>query len=514
MIDPAKAGQFPDSPKLAQIAFFAGEPANDCPSCKPGHGSRPHPNSPGYVHACFEEKWKLATWQKADPTAITWRPARCYSWRHDGPCALGKAAEDYARIKEALAKHERGAVTYGVMTLDPSAWTGAGWESWEGEGSRPRREGAVHDKNAIVAAYKALVDRWRIFAAALKRKVGKFEYVATVECHRSGWPHLNVVFVNDQLAGEVKGESTRLHNWGRKSRGREVARRVFGDMLESAGFGKIAFIECASELEANGTDRLAAYIAKLAGSAGAVWDGEARGLTAPAGDAPAGAVVHSIEGQMVGEIAKLSQAPHIAPNNFRRLRSSKGFLPPKRRDENVTGAMFDENGREMGTDPAAKLLAMAYRADTPAGYEAVGKFAGQFLDKHQKRANDDGETVKQPKSIETIREVFEILERKKSGEIVTWPERVRGPGVLIDPIAGITLNTIEDFAAAIPGMSGPGWGVARKYSIGSRVFDPAAALAPVVRKQAEIPNIYMVAERMRAFRDMEHCPDFEIFHDD
>ncbi|HSQ03454.1 MAG TPA: hypothetical protein VLN59_05435, partial [Burkholderiales bacterium] len=40
-----------------------------------------------------------------------------------------------------------------------------------------------------------------------------------------------------------------------------------------------------------------------------------------------------------GELAKITQAPLNAPERFRRLRSGKGFLPPRHSDPNVTGCL-------------------------------------------------------------------------------------------------------------------------------------------------------------------------------
>lgn len=445
-------------------------PAND--AGPPRHGAKPHATAPGYIHACHECKWKLATWQKTKPTEVTWRPARCYSWRHAGPCARAKAAEDYQRIKEALARHERQHIAYAVLTLDPSAWTGDGWEEWHGEGKRPRREGATKDANAIQAAYRALVDRWTVLSKAIRRRWDDFEYVATVECHRSGWPHLNVVFVCPSLAQEIELEARRLRLWGRKSKGREVARRVFGGMLESAGFGPIAFLEQALPLEGEDkADRLAAYIAKLAGDATGVWDGEKRGLCAPADDAPAGVVVHSIEGHTVGEISKLSQAPIIAPAHFRRLRSSKGFLPPKRRDENMTGALYDEAGRELGRDPTSRLLEAALRADTHHAIKAVRQQAAKIEDKWMiRRCNENSQGIPvepvQPKIVRNLRQVFEVLDCKERGEPVMI-DPVIPTGAILAPMEGRTMRSPDDMRRWLGDIAhGPGMAeVGRRYRL-------------------------------------------------
>lgn len=486
--------------RLAQSIHDAGMPLSgervvadtrECPANRCRHGAKPHPADPGYVHACHEQRWKLATWRKSNPTEIQWRPARCYSWRHDGPCRRHKAAEDYSRIKEALANVPREAVTYAVLTLDPSAWTKDGWAKIPKKSGkiekRPRREGAKENQAAIGASYRALADRWHHLATSLRREYGKFSYVSTVEQHRSGWPHLNVIFVNQEIADHVKAEGKKLYAWGRKSKGREVAKRVFGDLLVQAGFGHIAFAELALERGNDGEDRLAAYIAKLAGDPSAAWDGEKRGLLSVADDAPAGVQVESIEGHTVAEIAKYSQAPTRAPSHFRRLRSSKGFLPPKRRDEDVTGELFDEGGRPVAGDPVERIRKAAMTADTYEACEHVMRQASKLEDKWRDRENevglaflaaqigkklDDSEikTPKQAKIAHRIREVMLQLAKKIEGEPVDWSTSSAGgaavaPAHPLAPMEGVTIRTSADCAKWI-GPLGPGMGgEARKYRL-------------------------------------------------
>jgi hypothetical protein len=390
-----------------------------------------------------------------------------------------------------LANVPREAVTYAVLTLDPSAWTKSGWAKIPKKNGkiekRPRREGAKEDQAAIGASYRALADRWHHLATELKREYGKFGYVSTVEQHRSGWPHLNVVFVNQELADHVKAENNRLREWGRKSKGRETASRVFGDLLERSGFGRIAFLEPALSKAENGEDRLAAYIAKLAGDPGAAWDGQARGLLAKADDAPAGLQIESIEGHTVAEISKYSQAPVRAPSHFRRLRSSKGFLPPKHRDEDVTGELFDEGGRPVAGDPVERIRKAAMAADTYEACEHVMRQASKLEDKWRERENDIGfaflaaqigkkledteiKTPRQAKIAYRIREVMLQLAKKIEGEPVDWSTSSGGgasvaPAHPLAPMEGVTIMTAADCAKWIgplgPGMGGEG----RKYRL-------------------------------------------------
>jgi len=461
-------------------------PANCAhPNC---HGEKPHPSDPNYIHACYHQKWKLATWEKTNPESINWRPARCFSWRHAGPCQRAKASEDYSRIKEALAKHDRSSICYGVLTLDPSAWSARGWEpppEDPGAGkrkrkARPRKAGAVEDDGAIQASYKALSERWRLLAQAIRRQWGAFDYVSTVEAHRSGWPHLNVVFVCPELAQDVDLVGNKLRAWGRKSKGREVARRVFDGMLERCGFGPIAFLERALPLIDGDEDRLAAYIAKLSGDAGSIWDGKIRGLREAADDAPEGAVVHSIEGHTVGEISKLSQVPLRAPDHFRRLRSSKGFLPAKKRDPNITGEVYDENGLPLGSDSSDALLRIVMQSNTPESLRMCEEKLSELIDKHQKKRatlNIDGEEIevqpRQSRIVKKLADVNMVLEAKIRGEWVEPPPSM-GRRIFISGIDGMTIDSRESILKFFgDSVSGPGMNnQARKYVIGNRYYSP------------------------------------------
>lgn len=440
------------------------------------NGSKPHICDPAYIHACHEVRWRLATWRKSSPDVVSWRPARCHSWRHGGPCALSRAAQDYARIKEALARQPREEVSYLVLTLDPSAWTADGWLGFDRRLGRVRRDDAKSDKGAISAAYAALSARWRVLAQNMRREWGKFEYVSTIEQHRSGWPHLNVVLVSRELAGDVVAFSERRKVWSRKARGRDVARSVFGDMLERSGFGPVAFIEPAGSLTANGVDRLAAYIAKLAGAVGSVWDGADRGTGL--------ANVFPIDGKIVGEVVKLSQAPIRAESHFRRIRSSKGFLPAKAKDEDVTGALFDERGRRIGAMPGARMVAAALAADTTEGVAAVAVQLAAADDKYRNRGGyvEDEHGVlyppRQPRIIARIDYAFAVLDAKRSGRPVP-PDPAEGaePGgrkgsVVLAPMEGATIGNPAAIGLWLgplgPGMAGPG----RRYRIGSRSYAP------------------------------------------
>lgn len=379
------------------------------------YGEKPPDDASGYIHACFLQKWKLATWRRDGTGPVVWRPARCHSWRHAGPCAAAKAAQDYVRIRDALAQHDRAHVHYLVLTLDPSAWTGEGWIRASAKGV-VRRPDAKCDNSAILAAYLALGDRWKMFAQAFRRRFGELAYVATVESHRSGWPHLNVILVSPTLAKSVEKAEVGLENWERKAKGRELAARCIGDMLVKTGFGRIAFLESAMAI-AGEKDRIAAYISKLAGQTGTAWDGEGRGL------------VDSIEGRVIGEIAKLSQVPTRAPEGFRRLRSSKGFLPPAQScSEEYTGGIYDEAGDEVGRSSADRLIRAALLAVAGPARDALAAEINDAIDRESTSmgVEDEDGVVRPPRASSRLRKLYRAsrtLEGRDGAQLLEWAQR-------------------------------------------------------------------------------------------
>lgn len=133
------------------------------------------------------------------------------------------------------------------------------------------------------------------------------QWVATVEAHRTGWPHMNFVIHCPELAAELAADAERKRAAGASQRN---ATLLDGDLLTLAmatGWGPQSTAE-----RANSADALAGYITKLAGAAG----------------------------ETMGELAKLSQSPTAARKGFRRLRAGVGFLPPKRKNEAYTGTLI------------------------------------------------------------------------------------------------------------------------------------------------------------------------------
>jgi hypothetical protein len=195
--------------------------------------------------------------------------------------------------------------------------------------------------------------------------------------------------------------------------------------------------------------------------------------------------VESIEGHTVGEVTKLSQAPTIAPSHFRRLRSSKGFLPPKRRDPDITGALFDEHGQEMGQSVGDRMLAAAKAADTLEAVQAVMDQTTKLDDKYRNRGkwiDEDGKEVKlpQPRILRVLSVTYEILNAKQEGRLplVNMLQAQEGPRIALAPLEGMALASEADVHKWL-GPVGPGMDRAvRKYKIGDRYYLPQEPKSP------------------------------------
>lgn len=252
--------------------------------------------APRYVQRCGCDA--LWTWERNSPVVLQRRPLLCGSWRHEGPCARYRASVDFARIKEAVERPEYQPTgwVFCVLTLDRDGYYGG--EPWLD----------------TQQAYRSLSRMSRNFLTALRKSCKKngwtspgSSWVAVVEAHRSGWPHVNLLFYCPELAAEIEAE--RLNERANGASARD-ATLIFGEVARCAtmaGWGPQSTAE-----RARSRDALAGYFVKLAGQAG----------------------------HTTGELAKLTQVPVQAKAGFRRLRSGVGFLPPKRKNEAYTGTLL------------------------------------------------------------------------------------------------------------------------------------------------------------------------------
>lgn len=296
----------------------------------------PRPVIPKHVAACQHSsdrrnRWAIHTW-KVDGSGASHRiPYSCNSWRCK-VCRRHEAAVTFARIKQATAPLDPAGWCFLVLTLDRDGYYGG--TPWADVTSAYKALGkmtrATLGRLGRVWGPESVLERsGRSKALHTVRKLGN-RWVAVVEAHRSGWPHVNLLVWCPELAAELRADhEDRLNDpeiadavalaqdaFRNKeplpARVREVARQAttiagsLGSLLVACGWGRQSTAEAARSSEA-----IAGYIVKLAGQHDA----------------------------SVGELAKITQAPLNAPERFRRLRSGKGFLPPRYSDPTVTGCM-------------------------------------------------------------------------------------------------------------------------------------------------------------------------------
>lgn len=288
---------------------------------------------PRHVAACqhspeHAERWFVWTWSRSERTTQTRIPYSCNSWRCE-VCRRHEAAVTFARIKEATAPLDPSGWCFLVLTLDREGYySGKKWadvnEAYRALGSMTAA--TLRKIGATWGPETRLVGKKRQRAV---RVLGN-RWVAVVEAHRSGWPHVNLLVWCPELAAELRADHEERLNDPALADAvalalnafrarepipeaiREQARRatVIGGCLrglvEECGWGRQSTAEAARSAEA-----IAGYVVKLAGHHDAA----------------------------AGELAKITQAPLNAPERFRRLRSGKGFLPPRHSDPNVTGCL-------------------------------------------------------------------------------------------------------------------------------------------------------------------------------
>lgn len=296
---------------------------------------------PRHVAACHHskrktERWFVHTWNKANSATQVRIPYCCNSWRCE-VCRRHEAAVTFARIKEAAAPLDPSGWCFLVLTLDQLGYYGGNpWESiqdaYKNLGALTRaflsRLGAIWGPESSLK----MKGRGKKKRLVTVRRLGN-RWVSTVEAHRSGWPHVNLLVWCPELAEHLRAEhAARLDDpeianavalardaWARKepipAHLRELARKAtriggaLGEVLtdtRGVGWGRESTAEVPRDLEA-----VFGYLVKVAG-------------------------LH--EGS-VGELAKVTQVPLCADARFRRLRSGKGFLPPRRCNPNITGCL-------------------------------------------------------------------------------------------------------------------------------------------------------------------------------
>jgi len=217
---------------------------------------------------------------------------RCRSWRCPW-CGAPEARILFARLVGALGRSETpGAEPWWFLTLtyDPSR-------------TATIREGYRGGGRATQSLRDAI--RYRLGPGGRASKRLPLEHAAVWERTRKGWPHQHLVLRAPGMEGQVERQGITGKYKNRAGDLRPTYRWV-DDFLRPAavraGFGRILQLE-----KAESVDGMAAYFSKLA-----------------------------------SEIAgtKAYQQPVNAPKGFRRLRTSRGLIPPRRRpDESRVGLL-------------------------------------------------------------------------------------------------------------------------------------------------------------------------------
>jgi hypothetical protein len=291
-----RMGAHSPTPEGANVAT---RPEGALPCTRP-RGRRSPDILPKHVQNCAEtggKNWWVYTWKKESPGSVMRTPYRCASWRCP-VCRRHEGAVTFARTKEAfegLEKFDVERVAFAVLTLDRDGYYSG--EPWADER----------------VAYAALSRMSRLLLKRVNRHCKKMgwepvgnRWVATVEAHKSGWPHLQIMmYVPEEWAKTLRTRSER------KEKGTVPLPGWFGTAARGAGWGKLGTIE-----RAESADAVYGYLTKTCGQH------------------------EKSVGRVRGELIKLSQLPTNAPVRFRRLRSGKGFLPRRRKNEGVTGTLI------------------------------------------------------------------------------------------------------------------------------------------------------------------------------
>jgi hypothetical protein len=235
------------------------------------HGTKPDFDAPVSVQACYHKSWTIRLWKKTDVTDQQNVRFTCRSWRHAGPCQEFKGRQDFARIKAGLEKFD--GWVYITLTY-------------------------AHRRKNVQAVYTKIADQVENLRRAIQRKYcrpgEKLQYIALIEQHKDGYPHVNLLIHTADFVAAA--------NANYKSVRRRIAKHIKG-----TGFGKF-WLEPMRNSEA-----MAGYFSKLC-----------------------------------GEVAKTSQAPMRAPKNFRRLRAAQGLLPPANKNPEYTGELVQQDVEAAG----------------------------------------------------------------------------------------------------------------------------------------------------------------------
>lgn len=259
-----------------------------------------------HCHARGARDWWIWVWQKNNSTLKTRIPYRCGSWRCED-CRVHEAHVAWTRMRDAFEPLDASGIVFLVLTLDRKC-TYSKKKHWN------TAQDAFRELGALTSGFLRNLRRW---AKSNGWKPLKNQWVQTIEAHQSGWPHANIVLWSPELAEWIAEEKkAKLDDHITEDQSRYVS-SYLADMVTRAGWGLLSTAE-----RANSKEETLGYICKTAGKVD----------------------------ESIGELAKLSQLPMAAPFRFRRIRSGVGFLPKRKKNENVTGTLVRRQHSVTGYD--------------------------------------------------------------------------------------------------------------------------------------------------------------------
>lgn len=319
---------------------------------------------PKHVQACVNNDlpgpvWSIAVWRKSAPGEQTRVPYSCNSYRCTSEACQKHAAHvDFARIKEALdrplpltqgqicrvakalrgkAKEERRSGLEAAKADEQAR----GWvfivatldRNGRFSGSRPwaNEQEAFRDLQKLS---QGLLRDLRAMQEARGWRVTENEWVAVVESHVAGWPHVNFLVYSPELSEELRRDEETLANLGVDARGRRLVRGELARVLtREHSMGRKEWVRT--------VDRETGEVIDTARTVRAGWGIQSTAEAARNREALAGYVVKlgAAQDRTVGEVAKLTQVPSNARMKLRRLRAGVAFLPKRRKNQDWTGAM-------------------------------------------------------------------------------------------------------------------------------------------------------------------------------
>jgi len=264
----------------------------------------------------------------------------CNSWRCD-VCRRHEAAVLFARLRDAAVRPDldpRG-WCFLVLTLDRNEWADVN-SAYRGLSKLTNR------------TLKRIGRRWGPVSRTEKSGRAKKErvvralgnqWIAVVEAHRSGWPHMNLFVWCPELAEllEQEQQDTLQDPQIRDAHERSIALWRARRRLPPEAVGPRFAGELPDELRQVARKATVARGELLALLVGCGWGYQSTAERARDVESVLayGTKLAGMHDDSLGELAKVTQAPLCAPARFRRFRCGKGFLPPRRSNPEVTGCM-------------------------------------------------------------------------------------------------------------------------------------------------------------------------------